>query len=96
MESLPSKDQLYGFWKAGVAKAKQYAYNLSPMELLVENATSNDAWGPTGTEMSGELGRVAVAGSGSGQSVLLCALAALQLQGVSHPPSPCVLVPQQP
>ena len=54
MDSLPSKDQLYGYFKASVAKAKQYAYNLSPTELLVEEATSNDAWGPTGTQMAGQ------------------------------------------
>lgn len=54
MESLPNKDQLYSYFKAGVAKAKQYAYNLTPTELKVEDATSNEAWGPTGTQMTGQ------------------------------------------
>lgn len=33
---------------------KQYAKNLTPLEVKVEDATSNEPWGPHGTVMSGE------------------------------------------
>lgn len=35
-------------------KVKQYAMNLSPLEIQVEEATNMDTWGPHGTVMSGE------------------------------------------
>ena len=53
MDNLPSKDQAYAYLKGWGNKVKQYAYNLTPMELKVEEATNNDAWGPTGTLMAG-------------------------------------------
>lgn len=34
---------------------KQYAKNLSVIELKVEEATSNEPWGPHGTAMAGKL-----------------------------------------
>ena len=55
MDSLPSKDQAFAYLKGWGNKVKQYAYNLTPMELKVEEATNNDAWGPTGTLMAGDL-----------------------------------------
>ena len=53
MENLPTKDQAYTYLKGWASKAKQYAYNLTPTELKAEEATNNEAWGPTGTVMSG-------------------------------------------
>lgn len=41
--------------KSAVSKVKQYALNLSEIELKVEEATNNDAWGPHGSVMAGEL-----------------------------------------
>ena len=53
MVSQQTKDQAYGVFKSLANRAKQYALNLSEIELKVEEATNNDAWGPTGTLMSG-------------------------------------------
>ena len=53
MMSQNTKDQAFGMLKSLANRAKQYAYNLSEIELKVEEATNNDAWGPTGTLMSG-------------------------------------------
>lgn len=39
--------------KTGFNKAKQYALNLTDVEIKVEEATNNDPWGPHGTAMTG-------------------------------------------
>ncbi|KAK9795194.1 hypothetical protein WJX73_002511 [Symbiochloris irregularis] len=52
MVSQQRMDQAYGLFKGLANRAKQYAYNLSEIELKVEDATSNEAWGPTGSQMS--------------------------------------------
>ena len=41
--------------KAWGNKAKQYALNLTDIEIKVEQATNNDPWGPHGTVMGGRL-----------------------------------------
>ena len=51
---LPSKNDLFSVYQQVSSKVKQYAKNLSPMELKVEEATSNEPWGPHGTVMAGE------------------------------------------
>ena len=35
-------------------KVKQYALNLSEIEIKVEEATNNEPWGPHGTVMQGK------------------------------------------
>ena len=54
MVSQQTQDKAYGMFKSLANRAKQYAMNLSDIELKVEDATSNEAWGPTGTQMSGK------------------------------------------
>ena len=49
-----TKQDAYAMYKTVVNKAKQMALNLTPLELKVEDATSNEPWGPHGTAMSGE------------------------------------------
>ena len=46
-------DQAYGMFKSLANRAKQYAFNLSEIEVKVEEATNNEPWGPTGSQMSG-------------------------------------------
>ena len=55
MVSQQTQDKAYGMFKSIANRAKQYALNLSEIELKVEDATNNEAWGPTGTQMSGQL-----------------------------------------
>jgi len=47
-------DTALGYMKAWGNKAKQYALNLTDIEIKVEQATNNDPWGPHGTVMGGE------------------------------------------
>ena len=35
-------------------KVKQFALNLSDLEIFVEEATNNDTWGPSSSQMLGE------------------------------------------
>ncbi len=56
MQSL-SKADYSGYLKGITNKVKQYALNLSEIELKVEEATNNEPWGPHGTVMAGELKR---------------------------------------
>lgn len=60
-------------------KVKQYTLNLSDLELKVEDATSNEVWGPHGTVMSGARWR---AGRKDGES------GALRRQGQGQHPGP--------
>ena len=53
MVSQQTQDKAYSVFKTLANRAKQYAMNLSEIELKVEEATNNEAWGPTGTLMSG-------------------------------------------
>ena len=46
-------DTALGYMKAWGNKAKQYALNLTDIEIKVEQATNNDPWGPHGTAMGG-------------------------------------------
>lgn len=39
--------------KSVTNKVKQYTLNLSDLELKVEDATSNETWGPHGSVMTG-------------------------------------------
>ena len=57
---LPSKNDLFSVYQQVSSKVKQYAKNLSPIELKVEEATSNEPWGPHGTAMAGESGHLSV------------------------------------
>ena len=54
---LPSKNDLFSVYQQVSSKVKQYAKNLTPMELKVEEATSNEPWGPHGTTMAGMVGQ---------------------------------------
>jgi len=47
-------DTALGYMKAWGNKAKQYALNLTDIEIKVEQATNNDPWGPHGTVMGGK------------------------------------------
>ena len=47
-------DTAYSWVKTGFNKAKQYALNLTDIEIKVEEATNNDPWGPHGTAMTGD------------------------------------------
>lgn len=47
-------DTALGYMKAWGNKAKQYALNLTDIEIKTEQATNNDPWGPHGTAMGGE------------------------------------------
>lgn len=49
-------DTALGYVKAWGNKAKQYALNLTDIEIKVEQATNNDPWGPHGTVM-GEIAK---------------------------------------
>ncbi|DBA94846.1 hypothetical protein WJX77_004293 [Trebouxia sp. C0004] len=49
-------DTALGYMKALGNKAKQYALNLTDIEIKVEQATNNDPWGPHGTVM-GEIAK---------------------------------------
>ncbi|KAL3163116.1 hypothetical protein ABBQ32_009530 [Trebouxia sp. C0010 RCD-2024] len=49
-------DTALGYMKAWGNKAKQYALNLTDIEIKTEQATNNDPWGPHGTAM-GEIAR---------------------------------------
>lgn len=51
---LPSKSDLFSVYQQVSSKVKQYAKNLTPLEVKVEDATSNEPWGPHGTVMAGE------------------------------------------
>jgi hypothetical protein len=42
-----------GLVKSATNKVKQYALNLSPLELMVEDATNLETWGPHGSVMNG-------------------------------------------
>ena len=54
MQALSKAD--YGGYLKGITnKVKQYALNLSEIELKVEEATNNEPWGPHGTVMGGAL-----------------------------------------
>ena len=54
MQALSKAD--YGGYLKGITnKVKQYALNLSEIELKVEEATNNEPWGPHGTAMGGAL-----------------------------------------
>lgn len=51
-------DKLGGYdWRGMLKKAqdkvKQYTLNLTDLELKVEDATSNETWGPHGSTMTG-------------------------------------------
>lgn len=46
-------DTALGYMKAWGNKAKQYALNLTDIEIKTEQATNNDPWGPHGTAMGG-------------------------------------------
>ena len=46
-------DTALGYMKAWGNRAKQYALNLTDIEIKVEQATNNDPWGPHGTAMAG-------------------------------------------
>ena len=48
-------DTALGYMKAWGNKAKQYALNLTDIEIKVEQATNNDPWGPHGTVMGGNM-----------------------------------------
>ncbi|KAK9821680.1 hypothetical protein WJX74_007569 [Apatococcus lobatus] len=57
MQALSKAD--YGGYLKGITnKVKQYALNLSEIELKVEEATNNEPWGPHGTAM-GEIAKAA-------------------------------------
>lgn len=51
---MSKADTAYSWVKSGYNKAKQYALNLTDIEIKVEEATNNDPWGPHGTAMTGE------------------------------------------
>lgn len=55
MISQQTQDKAYGVFKSLASRAKQYAMNLSEIELKTEEATNNEAWGPTGSQMSGRV-----------------------------------------
>lgn len=56
MQALSKAD--YGGYLKGITnKVKQYALNLSEIELKVEEATNNEPWGPHGTAMGGALSK---------------------------------------
>lgn len=42
-----------GLYRSATSKVKQYALNLTPLEIKVEEATNADTWGPHGTVMNG-------------------------------------------
>ncbi len=52
---LPSKSDLLSAYQTVSNRVKQYAKNLSPLEIKVEEATSNEPWGPHGSIMAGDL-----------------------------------------
>ena len=54
---LPRKNDLFSVYQQVSSKVKQYAKNLTPIELRVEEATSNEPWGPHGTAMAGQSGQ---------------------------------------
>jgi hypothetical protein len=54
---LPSKNDLFSAYQTVSNKVKQYAKNLSPLEVKVEEATSNEPWGPHGSIMAGAVKR---------------------------------------
>jgi len=47
-----------GLVRTATNKVKQYAMNLSPLEIQVEEATNMDTWGPHGSVMSGRGGMI--------------------------------------
>ena len=42
-----------GLVKTATNKVKQYTLNLSPLEIIVEDATNKETWGPHGSVMGG-------------------------------------------
>jgi hypothetical protein len=44
-----------GLVKTATNKVKQYTLNLSPLEIIVEDATNKETWGPHGSVMGGQL-----------------------------------------
>lgn len=43
-----------GLVRSATNKVKQYTMNLSPLEIMVEEATNLEPWGPHGSVMSGQ------------------------------------------
>lgn len=52
MDKIKSVDWR-GLVRSATNKVKQYAMNLSPLEVQVEEATNMDTWGPHGSVMAG-------------------------------------------
>ena len=52
-EMLPSKDDVISMYNKVSNRVKQYALNMTPLELKVDDATSGEPWGPHGTTMAG-------------------------------------------
>lgn len=65
MDSLKNVDWR-GLYRSATSKVKQYALNLTPLEVKVEEATNSDTWGPHGSVMNGGCRR----GVGRGDSRL--------------------------
>lgn len=53
METILSQQTIQNL----AAKVKQFAYNLSDLEIEVEAATNNDSWGPTSSQLQGMITR---------------------------------------
>jgi hypothetical protein len=54
-----------GLARSASNRVKQYALNLSDLELKVEEATNKDSWGPHGSVMAGMLPRPPLPAAGS-------------------------------
>ena len=50
---IPSKDDVISMYNKVSNRVKQYALNMTPLELKVDEATSGEPWGPHGTTMAG-------------------------------------------
>lgn len=55
MDKLQSLDWR-GLYKSAKNSVKKYSLNLTDLEVKVEDATSNETWGPHGSVMTGALG----------------------------------------
>ena len=55
MDKLQSLDWR-GLYKSAKNSVKKYSLNLTDLEVKVEDATSNETWGPHGSVMTGAIG----------------------------------------
>lgn len=50
---LPKKEDVLAMYNKVSNRVKQYALNMTPLEIKVDEATNNEPWGPHGTAMAG-------------------------------------------